>query len=133
MTMSSAATMPASFASYWCDELLRLPRWCRFRSRSACSSHNHALPGRQLLEPLAQCHQELFLHEVMAIAVKCELNRIEQILLTERFGQELHRARLHGPHLHRDVAGAILLQQNDEWTVQCARYMSPETIAPAKR
>jgi hypothetical protein len=25
---------------------------------------------------------------------------------------------------------ALLLEQNDEWTVQRARYMSPETIAP---
>jgi hypothetical protein len=26
--------------------------------------------------------------------------------------------------------GAILLEQNDEWTVQRARYMTLETIAP---
>ena len=26
--------------------------------------------------------------------------------------------------------GALLLEQNDEWTVQRARYMSLETIAP---
>jgi hypothetical protein len=26
--------------------------------------------------------------------------------------------------------GAILLEQNDEWAVQRARYMTPETIAP---
>ena len=25
---------------------------------------------------------------------------------------------------------AILLEQNDEWAVQCARYMTLETIAP---
>jgi hypothetical protein len=28
------------------------------------------------------------------------------------------------------LVGAILLQQNDEWAVQRARYMTPETIAP---
>jgi transposase-like protein len=28
------------------------------------------------------------------------------------------------------LIGAILLEQNDEWAVQCSRYMSLETIAP---
>jgi transposase-like protein len=28
------------------------------------------------------------------------------------------------------LIGALLLEQNDEWTVQRARYMTPETIAP---
>jgi len=28
------------------------------------------------------------------------------------------------------LVGAILLEQNDEWAVQRARYMTPETIAP---
>ena len=28
------------------------------------------------------------------------------------------------------LVGAILLEQNDEWAVQSARYMSLETIAP---
>jgi hypothetical protein len=28
------------------------------------------------------------------------------------------------------ISGALLLEQNDEWAVQRARYMTPETIAP---
>ncbi|MET4493433.1 transposase-like protein [Bradyrhizobium sp. LA7.1] len=28
------------------------------------------------------------------------------------------------------LIGAILLEQNDEWAVQCARYMTMEAVAP---
>lgn len=28
------------------------------------------------------------------------------------------------------LVGAILMEQNDEWSVQRARYMTPVTIAP---
>ena len=31
------------------------------------------------------------------------------------------------------LVGAILLEQNDEWAVQRARYMTLETIAPLER
>jgi putative transposase len=61
-----------------------------------------------------------------------------------------HRAKLHSPNpierLNREIkrrtevvgilatvvrlVGAILLEQNDEWAVQRARYMTLETIAP---
>ena len=30
------------------------------------------------------------------------------------------------------LVGAILLEQNDEWAVQRARYMTLETIAPMR-
>jgi transposase-like protein len=30
------------------------------------------------------------------------------------------------------LVGAILMEQNDEWAVQRARYMTPETIAPMR-
>lgn len=38
----------------------------------------------------------------------------------------------HGAAVFRGVrlVGAILLEQNDEWAVQRARYMTLETIAP---
>ena len=32
--------------------------------------------------------------------------------------------------MRSDFAGAILLEQNDEWAVQRARYMTLESIAP---
>jgi hypothetical protein len=31
------------------------------------------------------------------------------------------------------LVGAILLEQNDEWAVQCARYMTLETITPLSK
>ena len=37
--------------------------------------------------------------------------------------------RYFGPTKTR-LIGALLLEQNDEWAVQRARYMSLETIAP---
>ncbi|MBB4365882.1 transposase-like protein [Bradyrhizobium sp. CIR18] len=66
-----------------------------------------------------------------------------------------HRAKLHSNPLERvngeikrrtEVVGifpnedaitrlvdAILLEQNDEWAVQCGRYMTLETIAPLEQ
>ena len=51
-----------------------------------------------------------------------------------------HRAKLHGINpLERlngeirrrtEAVGAILLEQNDEWAVQRARYITLESIAP---
>jgi hypothetical protein len=51
---------------------------------------------------------------------------------TIHHGQAAHRGRRHLPHeaAITRVVGAILLEQNDEWAVQRARYMTLETIAP---
>src|SRR3984957_6843026 len=38
-----------------------------------------------------------------AIPLQRDLNRIQQILVAERFGEELDGSRLYGPHGHRDV------------------------------
>ena len=49
-------------------------------------------------------------------------------------GEIKRRTEVVGIFPHEDtitrLVGAILLEQNDEWTVQRARYMSLETIAP---
>jgi hypothetical protein len=49
----------------------------------------------------------------------------------QRRGQTPHRCCRHLPNeeaIYR-LVGAILLEQNDEWSVQRARYMTLETIA----
>jgi transposase-like protein len=53
----------------------------------------------------------------------------------ERLNGEIkRRAELVGIFPNEDVIirliGAILLERNDEWAVQRARYLTPETIAP---
>ena len=50
----------------------------------------------------------------------------------QRRDQAPHRGRRHLPQRDAIVrlVGAILLEQNDEWAVQRARYMTLETIAP---
>jgi len=49
----------------------------------------------------------------------------------QRRGQTPHRRRRHLPNDDALVrlVGAILLEQNDEWAVQRARYMTLETMA----
>jgi len=51
-------------------------------------------------------------------------------LLQPRGGTARHDAVAWGFAHAADARGAILLEQNDEWAVQRARYMSLETIAP---
>jgi hypothetical protein len=53
----------------------------------------------------------------------------------ERLNGEIkHRTDVVGIFLNDDaivrLVGALFLEQNDEWAVQRARYMTPETIAP---
>jgi hypothetical protein len=47
-----------------------------------------------------------------AIPIERSLNRIEQILLPEWFGEKLNRARLHGPDRHRNVS---MCSEKDDW------------------
>jgi putative transposase len=53
---------------------------------------------------------------------------------SQRRDQAAHRSGRHFPNEDAIVrlVGAILLEQNDEWAVQCARYMTLETIAPMR-
>ena len=60
----------------------------------------------QRFKPLPQhCNFRLFLTSA-AVAFQGNLNRIQQILIAEWFGQEFDRPRLHGPHGHGDITVA---------------------------
>src|SRR6266852_8548543 len=60
----------------------------------------------QRFKPLPQlCNFRLFLTSG-AVAFQGKLNRIQQILIAEWFGQELDRSRLYCPHGHGDIAVA---------------------------
>jgi hypothetical protein len=53
--------------------------------------------------------------------------------LSQKLGrrtQAAHRRRRHLPERRRHVrlVGALLLEQNDEWAVQRARYMTLESV-----
>src|SRR5579859_6929517 len=39
-----------------------------------------------------------------AVTLQCLLNRVEEILISERLGQKFHGARFHGPDGHRNVS-----------------------------
>lgn len=41
-----------------------------------------------------------------------------------------HRVKLHSTNPIERLNGAVLLEQNDEWAMQRARYMTLETIRP---
>ena len=45
---------------------------------------------------------------IAALSVLCDrlLDRVQQILISNRFGEELDRAALHGPNRHRDIGVA---------------------------
>ena len=53
----------------------------------------------------------------------------EDVLAFITFPKE-HRAKIHSTNPIERLNGAILLEQNDEWAVQRARYMTLVTIAP---
>src|SRR5580704_15823926 len=67
---------------------------------------NFPLPGAQRVKGLPKfCYFRPLLASG-AVAGDRSLNRLQQILATERFGQKLHRACLHGLYRHGNVAMA---------------------------
>src|SRR5215831_15276622 len=67
-------------------------------------NYDLALPRAERGKALPEVRQSLFIFSPRTIARKAELNGVEEVLIAERFGQELNGAPLHRLHRHRDVA-----------------------------
>src|SRR5262249_49782122 len=68
-------------------------------------------PGAQRGETLPEVRQRSFAFPLRAIALEAKLNGIDEVLIAERFGQELDGATLHRLHRHRNVA--VSRNEND--------------------
>src|SRR6266478_5992371 len=68
--------------------------------------HYLAFPWAQRIEAHPERTQGLFILAPSTIASEAEVDRIDQVLITERLGQELNGTALHRLYRHRDVAVA---------------------------
>src|SRR5262245_6912372 len=66
--------------------------------------HHFALTGSQRLETFPQRAQSPFSLASRAIAFEAEVDRVQQVLVPDRLGQELDRPSLHGLNRHGNVA-----------------------------
>src|ERR1700722_4882512 len=66
--------------------------------------HYLAFPWGERFEAPSERIQGLFIFTPSTIASKAELDRVDQVLITERLGQELNGTAFHRLHGHRDVA-----------------------------
>src|SRR5260370_34545256 len=65
--------------------------------------HYRAFPWAQRIEPRPERAQGLFILAPSTIASEAQLDRVDQVLITEWLGQELNGTALHRLHRHRDV------------------------------
>ena len=80
--------------------------------------HDLALPWAERVEAFPECSQGLVPLPSGTIAREPGHDRIEEILIAERFCQELDGASLHRPHSHRNVA---VRSDEDHWKVSVRR------------
>ncbi len=64
-----------------------------------------AVPSSPAMRPIPPLQIKALLLVEPRVVATCDtlLNRVEQLLVVERLGQELQRAGLHGSHRHRDI------------------------------
>src|ERR1700757_2641429 len=65
--------------------------------------HYLTFPWAQRIEARPERTQGLFILAPSTIASEAELDRVDQVLITERLGQELNGTALHRLYRHRDV------------------------------
>ncbi len=101
------------------------------------SSLAQQLPVRAFLDDAALVHDDQAVHGVLAYMTfpKEHRAKLHSTNPIERFKGEIkRRTDVVGIFPNEDaivrLVGAILLEQNDEWAVQRARYMTLETMAP---
>jgi hypothetical protein len=95
---------------------------CSASATSDDQCQDRLLARRQGGEALSEhCDQRLVL-PVQPISLDGGLDRIQEVLLAEGLGQEFHRAGLHCPHRHRDVA--VTGQEDDrQIDVRCIQLL----------
>src|SRR5262245_46406561 len=76
--------------------------------------HDLPLPQGQRGKALAQLFDYAGILTPLSVSLDAEVNRVKQLLIAERFGEELDRTGLHRPHTHGDVAVA---GDEDDWEV----------------
>src|SRR2546427_10269816 len=74
-----------------------------FRSRNH-QAHDLALACGQRLVALSQLGKLTLLLARHPVAIQSLVDRIQQVLVPEGLGQELHRTGFHGLHRHRNIS-----------------------------
>src|SRR5271167_1381045 len=66
-------------------------------------THHLTLASSQRVVAFSQLHKFTLLLASRPVALQGLVDRIQQVLVPEGLGEELDRARLHGPHRHRNI------------------------------
>jgi hypothetical protein len=80
------------------------PATCLFISPGRDQGHHLKLTRCKRLQLGFQLGHAFISLPPLAIALQCVGDGVKQVLVAERLGQEIDRARFHGPHRHGDVA-----------------------------
>ena len=90
-------------------------------------------PGAEARRMMDEAESDVLAYMSFPPAHRAEAAFDQPDRAAQRRDQAAHRRRRHLPQRARPIirlVGAMLLEQNDEWAVQRARYMTLETIAP---